>query len=287
MPRHTKRHRKRSSKAAARARLRRSRNRRRKKAFRRVRSVIPRSVRPPRANMTDQLGFLPAKVTRTVYYCADLEVPGSAAPFNDFSLHQFRFSVNGLTNVDIRVLEPGEHQPRFFDQWMTFYNLYNVLGSKIKVTQIYNNDQASGAHVGMILGVGQLDNFLVAVGDAPTGSTFGIHTMLCERGVKTKIVAPMNNNNSNEQIPKITWTTSWTKKASLRRINALTRFGNTDPQSWLGDSGTNPVNPQNLGEHYDLIFYPHFKENNAPETKWRIEIAYKVEFSQKNLVSKS
>jgi len=141
--------------------------------------------------------------------------------------------------------------------------------------------------MGMILGVGQLENFDAAVLDAPTGSGFGIHTMLCERGVKTKIVAPMNNNNSNEQIKAARWTATWNYKASLKRMKILTRFGDTDIQSWMGDSGTNPLLPANLGEHYDLIFYPQFKENNVPETKWRIEIAYTVEFTNKNFVAKS
>lgn len=91
------------------------------------------------------------------------------------ALGSYAFRGNDCYDPDFAA---GGHQPRGFDQWMTFYALCAVMGSKIRVTgQPYNNQCAWGLYCS----------------NDSTGPTGEIHYIMEKPYVKTTMTSSSEN----------------------------------------------------------------------------------------------
>lgn len=97
---------------------------------------------------TIQKGMVSNQQIVRLKYCDQVPMSGVAgAPVTVL------FSANGLYDPYVPV---GGHQPLGFDQWMTFYNHYTVIGAKIKVTFVSQGTSPTtqAAYVGVTTSAG-------------------------------------------------------------------------------------------------------------------------------------
>lgn len=80
------------------------------------------------------LGLMPSKKLVRLKYCDEIRLDPGAGQISTYN-----FSCNGLYDPDITAVLG--HQPLGFDQAMSFFNHYNCIGSKIKVTCIPTDAQ--------------------------------------------------------------------------------------------------------------------------------------------------
>lgn len=114
-----------------------------KKYIKRKKQTSLLSQSPPRP-MRHSIG-LPNRKKISFRYCTEINIASTAGVLSNHN-----FSANGLYDPD---LSGTGHQPLAFDQWMTLYNYYTVIGANITV-QAYNGNTSS---VGL-LGVSSMDS---------------------------------------------------------------------------------------------------------------------------------
>lgn len=105
-----------------RSRKSRSFNQIRKATNRRKTNVIVPGVR----------GFLQDRVRTRLVYAEDILFSSSTSLTGTI-----QFALNGLFDPNLTGVG---HQPRFFDQFMTYYNSYSVMGAKVVVRAIVDGD---------------------------------------------------------------------------------------------------------------------------------------------------
>lgn len=112
------------------------------KAIRRMAKRFLRRKRHRRKKLP--LTGFPSKKLCRLRYCDTIWLDPTAT-----GVDSHYFCSNGLYDTDITGTG---HQPLGFDQWMTIYNHYNVLGARIKMTPLIQNETASASgYYGIIL----------------------------------------------------------------------------------------------------------------------------------------
>jgi len=166
------------------------------------------------------------------------------------------FSANGMYDPDITSTG---HQPMGFDQWMLFYNHYNVQASKIKVTAASNTSTTSD--IGM-WGVMLAPDSTTC--NAILGAAGGQYTLL-ENGFKNfKFIG--NHGNAKEANNSIT--ASYSQKKM---------FGTTE--TGIGRfSGSNAANPTE--QSYYSVWIANVDGNTVNQIDFIVEIEYIATFSE-------
>lgn len=88
--------------------------------------VLQRAYRKRRSRRRIPTGMPSKKLVKLKYATTVALNPGSTTP--DYKY----FSCNGMYAPEI----VGGHQPLYFDQWMSNYDHYQVIGSAIRITQV-------------------------------------------------------------------------------------------------------------------------------------------------------
>lgn len=115
---------------------------RHKKLLRRSRAVRPRNPRRLLTKVQTGLGF-PRQVVKTLRYAELISITSTTG-----ILQTYRFIANGL--YDPNITGTG-HQPLYFDQVMSLYNQYTVIGSKIECRFVPSSTNTSPVAVILML----------------------------------------------------------------------------------------------------------------------------------------
>lgn len=120
-----------------------------KKAVKRHKKILTRSRAVPKRNSTrllnkvqTGLGF-PRRIVKTLRYAELVSITSTTG-----ILQTYRFSANGL--FDPNITGTG-HQPLYFDQVMSLYNQYTVIGSKIECRIVPSSANTSPVAVILML----------------------------------------------------------------------------------------------------------------------------------------
>ncbi len=251
-------------------------------------NAIPRSAfrrAPPKG---DEINLFPKSKTITLYYSESFS---QARLVSGTGFITKRWSVNGLFDVNLSGVG---HKPYLFNQFMDIYQKYNVIGSKITVTQQTGNQISVLHETGDVsLSVGRNELYVSAANnEAATG---GIHAALCEQGLHPRPFSNQHAQGGTDSIAKILplvkLTTSWNKRASVRRVKKIADRGSTafEPQKWWGDIANNPTEPatsQNA-EEFRLYFSSNRGIDPVPDFHYNVCIAYKVKFTDLKTVATS
>lgn len=201
-----------SKRARRRTRKRLRRRRRRQRTFKR-RRFVTRYRRPRIKNLSMGGGFLPRKAIRKLTYAADFSINAGIV----LAGHSFR--LNSLFDPD----ETGVgHQPYGFDQMMTYYGRYTVVGCNISVTAFYADD--SGAEHAFMVG-----SFLADSAETKIDTPQSASDMIEMPGVNYKIMS------------------AGQYSASFNRFVAIPKFFNAGKGGYLTEpefsatSGSNPT----------------------------------------------
>lgn len=255
------------------------------------RSSVIINPRMPLPNDEAGWAFLPNKAIATLYYTENLVINSFAGTYSLMEM-----SVNGLFDPNITHIG---HQPRGFDQYMSFFDHYIVLESKCKFTYIGPKD---GVLVNipfrLLAGIGIQKVIDGAVLDLNT-SAYPLYVALDERGVKTQLITPSfkpANANGNATYPRGGRSTdgpSFTLKWNLKKSKKDLVIANpseadvTDMTLWQGIQGANPFHPNDEGQRFQIALIPEQHGDTLPHSHWKCEIAYKVQFMDRKRVAPS
>lgn len=174
------------------------------------------------------------------------------------TVSSYVFSANGLYDPDITGLG---HQPMGFDQWMTFYDHYTVIGSKITVKALNTGAAATDSQV---IGITLHDN---PVGGASTEINMEQATS------SWKVLPPMGTANA----------TILRKGFSAKRF-----FGR--PKSAIVNSsdfrGTNAANPTE-GSYFIVWAGGLIPTDNPSQTNLLVTIEYTAVFNERKELAQS
>jgi len=241
---------------------------------------VPRSAFRPAPAKGDEINLMPKSKIVTLYY-SQLGISLRRTLGGGFTTK--KFSVNGLFDVD---LSGSGHQPYLFDQYMAIYQKYDVLASKITVTQVMGTPQDVNNEQGDVtLLMGNHKHYLQA--NANEAVTGGMHSALCEQGIHPKQhynlhAIPLANSIARVPLKLLKLTSSWSKGPSVKRVKLIQDRGSTssEPQKFWGDIANNPDQPSDaLGEQFRLTFSSANGIQASPGFAFGVCIAYRVRFS--------
>lgn len=234
----------------------------------------------PRNKRGTLLSFLPRTVTATLYYTDDDELPLIALAENAQKITEY--SVNGCFDPDLTGIG---HQPRMFDQYMSFYLKYEVLASRIKVKFFAPTTQHQPVWIGLY--AAQSDAIIQANADmvvlqvANPKTTF--HSRMAAMGLPMKRYWCHNIANNKEKFQ--TWTTAWSQKKSIKRTLLEGTAGDAqDIVQWQAQAGNNPVLPVGAPylEKFQLVSCANLGGVlglATPVLEYTVTIEYRVKFS--------
>ena len=243
--------------------------------------TIPMRVAPRRL-INDELNIFPATKLVTLYWCNTIKFSAQTEPVT--AKKSATFGVNGLWDP-ILASDPtntGEHRVRLVDKYMEFYNRYEVIASRIAVTQKVGSASGDSQHQADIaMGVGLKKSYDDATQDIVQVSGLTWHNALVERGVKMKTAFSMKDPGATFSQRPVRLSASWSKAASMKRYKRLKEdVDDLDPRNWCASSaGSSPTMPAASGENYDLFVTPALDNHATPEIELEIRMSFRVKFS--------
>jgi len=207
-----------------------------------------RSLRLPRAG-------IPQSRTCRLVYCTQLTLNGSASGASGVNA----FSANGMYDPD--VTGTG-HQPMGFDQMMTLYNHYTVIGSKIRMRSA---PYASGSvAIPPIVGI--------HLADSPTAISSLQPENIMEIGSKTQQWGVQDNIGPKNQY--------LTKAFSAKRF--FRKQAIVADVNYQGDASSNPAE-----QAYFICWAAGMGGNDATAITVLVEIEYIAVFTERRAIAQS
>lgn len=232
--------------------------------------------------------FMPKSVTTTLYYTEQL----NNATVVSSAYQAFKMSVNSLYDPNFTHLTTG-HQPRGYDQYMTYYGHYQVISSTCKFT--YNGPLTGTARLEpfrAVAGIGIGDIMLGAISDAPS-LEYPLHVALDERGMGSKLIVPAFSNGSYPRGGRSLIGPSFTLKWSLKKAKRDLLKRNPaavdilDARHWQATEFDSPSQPAAENFFFELFTFPNKFDGEIDANDWKIEVAYKVRFSDRKPMGQS
>lgn len=202
---------------------------------------------------------MPSKQLVRLRYCDEITMdPGSG------QIQTYNFSANGMYDPDITATLG--HQPLYFDQYMSNYDHFTVIGSKIKVTVLpHDNAYATNAYP-LAFGVNVSDD-----------TTFQ-YTSLAQiiesnqnRGMWRSANNSLTGANYKGKHPQI-----------VRKFSAKKFFQNALADSNKGTVATNPSD-----QAYYTVWASSVDSNDPARTSFLVELEYIALLTEPKFVDRS
>ena len=179
-------------------------------------------------------------------------------------LATYNFSANGMYDPDVTALL--NHQPLFFDEKMSAYNHFHVLGSKIKVTCIPTGNGQSSNQVPGAFGVNISDNTVF-----PYTSFAQIVESNQNKGKYRSYSNSMSGANTAGRAPSI-----------IQKFSAKKMFANPLADTLKGSVATNPTE-----QAYFQIWSASVDSNDPSPTAFLVEVEYIALLTEPKFVAQS